>query len=125
MPATDSLGALDGNGSATSALVTLGGDDLVVVGAEPHSLAGPSIKVRLHVYRAGRTLVLTNRPVLLKGPSAVDRWLVGTLRLSDLVRRAIRSHGALVGGLGGRVVRPEVLNDVVLNERVTSPTIDR
>jgi hypothetical protein len=72
--------------------------------AKSHALAGPGIEVSLHVDRSAGALVLANRPVLLKGPGSIDRWLVGTGRLSDLVRRAVGSHGALVGSLGTRVV---------------------
>jgi hypothetical protein len=137
-----SLRAVDCDGGGAGREVTLGGNDLVVVVAKGHALAGPGVEVSLHVDRSAGALVLTNRPVLLKGPSSINRWLVGTGRLSDLVRRAVDGHGALVLGLGARVVRafrsqylshmqlvqgdcsPEVLNDVVLDEGVASPTVD-
>jgi hypothetical protein len=76
------------------------------------------------VGRAGRALVLTNRPILLKGPGAINGWLVGAGRLSDLVGRAVRGDGTLVLGLRRGVVGTEVLNDVVLDERVAGPTVD-
>ena len=100
----ESLRAVDGDGSGSSGEVTLSGDDLVVVATKSHALAGPGVKVSLHVDRSAGTLVLANRPVLLKGPSSIDGWLVGTGRLSDLVGRAVGSHGTLVASLGTRVI---------------------
>ena len=81
----NSLRAVDSDGSATTGEVSLSSDDLVVVGTQVHALAGPGIEVSLHVNRAGRALVLTNRPVLLKGLGAINGWLVGAGRLCDLV----------------------------------------
>lgn len=80
--------------------------------------------MRLHVDGAGRALVLTNRPVLLKGPGAVDGRLVGAGGLGNLVRGAVRGDGALVLRLRRRVVRAKVLDDVVLDERVAGPAVD-
>jgi len=120
----NSLRAVDSDGSATTGEVSLSSDDLVVVGTQVHALAGPGIEVSLHVNRAGRALVLTNRPVLLKGLGAINGWLVGAGRLGDLVGRTVGRHGALVLGLGRGVVSSKVLNDVVLDERVAGPAVD-
>lgn len=118
------LWAVDGDLGVTSGEVTLGGNNLVVVLAKVHALAGPGVKVSLHIDGAGRALVLTNRPILLKGPGAIDGGLVGTGRLSDLVGRSIRGDGTLVLGLGRGVVGAEVLNDVVLDKGVAGPAVD-
>lgn len=118
------LWAVDSDLRVTSGEVTLSGNNLVVVGTKPHALAGPGIEVSLHVDRAGRALVLTNRPILLKGPGAINGWLVGAGRLSDLVGRAVRGDGTLVLGLRRGVVGAEVLDNVVLNKRVASPAVD-
>lgn len=80
--------------------------------------------MRLHVDRTARALILANRPVLLKGRGAIDGWLVSAGRLSDLVRAAVRGHGAFVGRLGRRIVGAEVLNDVVLDQGVAGPAVD-
>jgi hypothetical protein len=90
------LRAVDSDGGASGAEVALGSDNLVVVLAELHALAGPRIKVRLHVDRSAGTLVLAHGPVLLKGPGAINGWLVGTGALGNLVRRAVSSDGTLV-----------------------------
>jgi hypothetical protein len=105
--AIKTLRAVDGDGRGSSGEVTLSGDDLVVVVAKVHTLAGPGVEVSLHVDRSAGALVLTNRPVLLKGLSSIDGWLVGTGRLGDLVGRAVSSQGTLVLGLGGGVVSSE------------------
>lgn len=89
-----------------------------------HALAGPGVKVSLHVDGSGRSLVLTNRPILLKGPGAINGGLVGAGRLSDLVGRAVRGDSTLVLGLGRWVVGAEVLNDVVLDKGVAGPAVD-
>jgi len=95
------------------------------VGAEPHALSSPGIKVGLHVDRAGATLVLADRPVLVKGLGTVDGGLVDALGLRDLVGRAVSGDGALDRRLGGGVVGAEVLNDVVFDQRVAGPAVDR
>jgi hypothetical protein len=118
------LRAVDGDRSTSSREVALGGHNLVVVLTELHALAGPRIKVRLQVDRTAGALVLANRPVLLKGRGAVNGWLVGTSALGNLVRGAVRGDGTLVLRLRGRVVGTEVLNDVVLDERVAGPAVD-
>jgi hypothetical protein len=64
------------------------------------------------------------RPVLLKGLCAVDGGLVGAGALRNLVRGTVGGHGALVGRLRRRVVRAEVLDDVVLDQRVAGPAVD-
>lgn len=92
--------------------------------AKSHALAGPGVKVSLHVDGAGRALVLTNRPILLKGPGAINGGLVGAGRLSDLVGRAVRVDSTLVLGLGRGVVGAEVLDDVVLDKGIAGPAVD-
>ena len=94
----------DGDGSRASGEVALDSDDLVVVLAELETHLGPSIKVRLGRNSSAAALVLADGPVLLKGPSSIDGWLVGTGRLGDLVGRAVSGQGTLVRGLGRWVV---------------------
>jgi hypothetical protein len=118
------LRAVDLHRCATLALVALNSDDLVVVLTERHALAGPGIEVGLHVDRTAGALVLANGPVLLKGLCAVDGGLVGASALGNLVRGAVGGDGTLVLRLRGRVVRAEVLDDVVLDQRVAGPAVD-
>ena len=126
-------------------MLTLRGYNLVVMLTELHALAGPRIEVSLHgrmksatvsrslstvstdlhVDTASSALVLADRPILLKGPGAINGWLVGAGALRDLVRAAVARHGALVLGVGGWVVGAEVLDDVVLDEAKSGDTISK
>lgn len=101
---TGHLRGLDVDVGATAALVTLGRDDLVVVLAQVEAVASPSLEVVVHVDGAADTLVLANGPVLLEGPGAVDRGLVGTGRDVDVVDAAVGREAALELGAGGGVV---------------------
>lgn len=118
------LSAVDSDLRAATGEVTLGSNNLVVVCSKLHSLSSPGIEVGLHVDGTGAALVCTDGPVLVEGLSAIDGGLVNTLGLRDLVRRAVGGHGALNGGLGRGVVGAEVLDDVVLNQRVASPAVN-
>jgi len=104
--------------------VSLSRNNLVVVLPEIHALASPRIKVRLHIHASTGALVLAHRPVLLKGLGTINRRLVSTRALRNLVAGAIRGHGALVLGLARRVVCAEVLDNVVLDEGVARPAVD-
>jgi hypothetical protein len=101
---TGHLRGLDVDVGATAALVTLGRDDLVVVLAQVEAVASPSLEVVVHVDGATDTPVLANGPVLLEGPGAVDRGLVGTGRDVDVVDAAVGREAALELGAGGGVV---------------------
>lgn len=107
-----------------AALVTLGGDDLVVVRAEVHALGGPGVEVVLHVDRAADALGGADGPVLLKGLRAVDRGLVGARRDVDVVGAAVGVDGALVLAAAAGVVGAVGVDDVVLDEGVPGPAVD-
>lgn len=93
------------------------------MGAQAHTLGRPRIEVRLHIDAAGGPLLLANAPVLLKGASAINGRLVSAGGDSNVVGAAIGVDGALALGVGGRVVRAEVLDDVVLDEGVAGPAV--
>jgi len=61
---------------------------------------------------------------LLEGSSTDDGWLVGTSGLVDVVDGTIAGYGSLLGGTTGWVVGSEVLDDVVLDQRVLGPSVD-
>ena len=100
----DHLAGLDVDVRATTALVTLGRNDLVVVRAKVEAVARPGVEVILHVDRAADAPVLADGPVLLESPGAVDRGLVGAGRDVDVVDAAIGGEAALELGARGRVV---------------------
>ena len=119
---------VDGGGSAAS--VTLSGNNLVVPAVtQVQTDRSPSPKVASGVDgtadgSSGVLLGVANRPELLEGLCAVDGWLVVSRGLEDIIGRAVAGHGSLP--LSGRrgVVTTVGFDDVVLNERVTGPTID-
>lgn len=69
-------------------------------------------------------MILADGPVLLKGLSAVDGGGVGTGLGEDVVGAAINLDGALLLSTGGGVVVTELLDDVVLDQRVLGPSVD-
>ena len=113
----------DGDGGAARALVSLSGDDLVVERAHRHAERLPSVEVRCGVDGAARAVRLADGPVLVEGRGALDRRLVDTRRLVDVVGRAVRDDGALERETAARVVCAEVLDDVVLDERARGPAV--
>ena len=119
----------DGKSGGTAALVTLSGDDHVVVLAKLHAELVPGIEVLANINRARkssarRLLGVADRPVLLKGRGSLDGGLVGTGGLEDIIRSTIDGDGALLGGGAGWVVAAVALDDVVLDERVGGPAVE-
>lgn len=102
----------------------LGSNNLVVVRAQRQASLGPRIEVGGHVDRPAGPLGLPNRPVLVEGRRAVDAWLVDPLRPVDVVSTAVRRHGTEAGSPSAGVVGSEVLDDIVLDQRVPCPAID-
>jgi hypothetical protein len=77
-----------------------------------------------HVDGTADALVDADRPVLVKGPGALDRGLVNALCLVDVVDRAVDGDAAETGGARRGVKGAEVLDDVVLDEGVAGPAVD-
>lgn len=80
----------------TATLVTLGGDNLVVVRSEVEADARPGVEVVLHGDRAADALAGADRPVLVEGPGAVNGGLVGTRADVEVVGAAVRGDLALI-----------------------------
>jgi hypothetical protein len=89
------------------------------------SVLGPRIKVSLDVDRATNTLLLPDGPELLEGRGAVDRRLVDTGGLEDVVGAAVGGDGSLLLSSRTRVVRAICLDNVVLDQRVAGPAVQR
>jgi hypothetical protein len=81
--------------------------------------------MRLDIDSSAHTLLLPNGPELLEGRRAVDAGLVGTGRLQDVVCAAVGGDGALFLRSRARVVRAIGFDDVVLNQRVACPAVER
>lgn len=71
------------------------------------------------------TLGTADGPELLKGSSTVDGWLVVTGSLENVVCAAVRVDGALLLSSRRGVVGAVGLDNVVLDERVAGPAIQR
>ena len=112
------------DGRATTALVPFSGDDLVVEATHVQTELLPRVEVVRSRDRAARAVRLADGPVLVEGSGALDRRLVDTRRLVDVVGRAGGGDGALEGETRAGVVGTEVLEDVVLDERVRGPAVD-
>lgn len=93
--------------------------------AELETVRGPCVEVVGGGDGAAGALGLADRPVLVEGARALDGGLVDPLGAVDVVGGAVRDHGAEAGGAGGRVVGAEVLDDVVLDQGVGGPAVDR
>jgi hypothetical protein len=116
---------VDSDRRRSSALVSLGGEDLVVERSHSHAMALPRVEVVRSGDCATGAMALADGPVLVEGGGSLDRRRVHALRPVDVVRAAVRRHGANVRQPGGRVVRAIVVRDVVLDERVGCPTVER
>jgi hypothetical protein len=91
---------------------------------EPHASLGPGVEVGLHVDGAASPLLLANRPELREVAGALNRGGVVALALENFVGSAVGLDSALSRSARGRVVIAEVLDDVVLNQRVGGPAVD-
>ena len=107
-----------------TALISLSGNDLIVVRSQVQSIATPSVEVILHSDRAAGSLALADRPVLVEGPGAFDGWLVYTLGDVYIVSAAIGGVASLVLSAAAGVVCAEVLYHVVLHKWVVGPAVD-
>lgn len=84
----------------------------------------PGLEVSTGVDRSAGTLVASNRPELLKGLVTLNGGGVDTGADVDVVDRSVNSDLTLLLAAGRGVVGAEVLNDVVLDERVLGPSVN-
>ena len=92
--------------------------------AQLHTVLSPRVEVSLHVDGSTHTLLLANRPVLVKGPSTVDGWLVVAGGQRDIVSAAVTGDGSLPLSTRAWVVCAVRFDNVVLYQGVASPAID-
>lgn len=114
----------DGDGGGTAAVVTLGQQNLVVVGTELHAELGPGVEVVAGGHGTAGALALTDGPVLVEGLGAGDGGLVHLSVLVDVVVGTVAVDGALVLHARAGVVGAVVLEDVVLDQGTLGPTVD-
>lgn len=114
----------DGHVGRSAAEVALSGEDLVVMGTKLHAVLLPSLEVSTNIDAASGSVVLANGPVLLKGLGTVDRRSVGTGTGEDFVGAAIDLDSSLALSSARGIVGAEILDDVVLDQGVSGPSID-
>ena len=119
------LRTLDGHRGRTAALITLSSKDLIIMRAELLSILGPSIEMILDRNRTTNALALSHRPELLECSSSIDRRLVGSGSLQNVVCASVRGDGALLLSSRSGVVAAVGLDDVVLDQRVACPAVER
>ena len=85
----------------------------------------PSVEMSLNIDGAADPMVLTNGPELIKGRVANDRRLVDARGLVDVVHAPVGLDSAQQLCAGRGVVGAEALDDVVLDQRIGGPAVDR
>lgn len=73
------------NLSIATAVVSLRRNNLVVVAPKRKACVRPGVKVAASVHRTPSSLLLADRPVLIKDPGTLDTGLVVERRLPDAV----------------------------------------
>jgi len=68
---------------------------------------------------------VADRPELLESLRAINRWFVVARGGEDVVVSTVTVHRPLPRGSGGGIVGTVGLDDIVLDERVQCPAIDR
>ena len=112
------------NLSRPRALVPLGRHNHVVPAAQVEvALLLPLVEMLARVDGAADTLDPADRPVLVKGRSALDGRLVDALGLVDVIGAAIVLDGAELLRSRRGIVRAVRLDDVVLDQRVLGPAV--
>lgn len=114
----------DSHAGRARAVVTLNSKDLIVVVTKVKADVLPGLEVSTGVDGSAGTLVASDRPVLLKGLVAFNRGSVDTGTDVDVIDRSVNGHLTLLLAAGRGVVGAEVLNDVVLDERVLGPSVN-
>jgi len=114
----------DLNLGGATALVTFGGHDHIIPSAESQvALLLPLVKVLAGIDLAANSLNATDGPVLVKSGGSLDRRLVDTSRLVNVVNTAVILNCAEFGCAGRGVVRAVRLDNVILDEGVGGPAV--
>src|SRR5512138_582415 len=93
--------------------------------AEVHSIGSPRVEVVARRDRPTHPLLLPDTPVLIERAVVTrDAGGVHALRTIDIVRSAIAEDGAHESR-SRRTPRAPAIDDVVLNERICRPAVER
>lgn len=113
----------DLGGAGTS--IPLSRKDLVVELSHLHAQAAPRVEMRAGVDGSANTVLLTDGPILVESSSALNGWGVDALSTVDVVCAAVGVDGSDVLGPSGGIIGTKVVADVVFDERVSGPSVQR
>lgn len=99
--------------------------NLVIMRAQRQPARRPRIEVIRRRDGAAGSVRLPHTPVLIEGGRALDARLVDALRAVDVVRGPVAGDGPKTGSARTGVVGAEVLDNVVLDQRIGGPPVDR
>ena len=115
----------DGHAGRARAVVTLNSKDLVVVGTKVEADVLPGLEVSTGVDGSAGSLVTADGPVLLEGLAVtLDGRSTVASADSNVVDGSVDVDLTLLLSTGRGIVGAEVLDDVVLDERVAGPAVD-
>lgn len=113
----------NGDAGGPAAVVSLRGDDHIVVRTEVQSDAGPGVEVVCGGDGSADAVGCADGPVLLEGRGADDGGFVGACGHVDVVCASVAGDGPLLLRAGRGIVGPEGFDDVILNERAGRPAV--
>jgi len=95
------------------------------VGTELKTILLPRLEVSTDIDGATNTLLLADTPELREGRCAENGRLVVAHRLQDVVGAAVNADATLLLSSAGWVVRAIGLDDVIFDEGVGGPAVER
>lgn len=109
--------------TATTIITFSSNNHIVIWWSHGHSKSTPRIHMIISSYRTTSTFISSYRPMLIKRLCAIDWWLLNSSWKINVIGVAIGDNSSFECCATGRIVRSEILNDIVLNERISSPTV--
>src|SRR5690606_4712609 len=106
-----------------AALVTFDSHRDFVEASHLHLIVLPGVKVILHCDGAACAFRGADAPVLLESLNPLDRWLVHSQCLINIVRSAIARYCAHMSHPGWTERAPTIY-DVIFDERIRCPSVD-
>lgn len=119
------LRTLNSNRRTPATLIPLGRQNLIIMRPQLLPKLTPSIKMILDRNLPAHPLNLPHGPKLLKRRRPINTGLIGPCSLQNIIRPAVRSDGALLLGCRARVVGAIGFDDVVLDQGVAGPAVER
>jgi hypothetical protein len=106
-------------------LVPLRCHNQIIKVPQRHTLTCPRIKMVASRHRPTHPMILPHGPILCKALRAIDRRRIHKLVCIDVVGTPVGINCPFESAARRRVVGSEGLHDVVLNQGVARPAVDR